>query len=149
VRPRTTVVAVALVALAACGDSIPPKTISDQAFVKAANKICAARIPPLRAPQRKATSTTDLRPENLERVAAGLEDTAAELRGLEVQAEDKAEVDAWLKDWDQFVDVGRRYAAAVKAGDDERFSRIDDEAITLTKRIGKFARGNGIDDCIL
>jgi hypothetical protein len=136
-------------ALAACGEATPPRTITDSAFVKQANTVCKASIPQLRAPERKATSTTDLRPENLEHIAAGLERVTAELRAIDVQAGDKAEVDAWLANWDRFVAVGRKYAAAVKANDQERFSKIDDEAIALTERIGKFARGNGITDCIL
>jgi hypothetical protein len=37
----------------------------------------------------------------------------------------------------------------VKAGDDERYTQIDDDAIDLAQRIGRFARGNRIDECIL
>jgi hypothetical protein len=135
--------------LTACGDSTPPKTISDAAFVKQANAVCAARVPQLRAPEHKATSTTEVRAENLVRTADGLAAVAAKLRTIDVRPADRPEVNAWLADWDRFVAVGRRYAAAVKANDPERFSKIDDEAIALTKKIGKFARGNGIDACIL
>jgi hypothetical protein len=37
----------------------------------------------------------------------------------------------------------------VEAGDEERYTKIDDEAVDLAQRIGRFARGNRIDECVL
>jgi hypothetical protein len=66
-----------------------------------------------------------------------------------VRSADRARVEAWLDDWDEFVAVGRRYADAIADNDQDRYTRIDDEAVTIIQRIGRFARGNGIDDCVL
>jgi len=140
----------AAVVVAACGGSErPAATISDPAFVRKANAICKKTVPGLRAPDRKATSTTQLRASTLDRTADAVGGVADQLRAVPVQADDAAKVRAWLADWDRFVVVGHRYAAAVKADDPERYTRIDDEAIKLAERIGTFARGNRIDDCVL
>ena len=127
----------------------PEATIDDAAFVRQANAICARHIPALRAPERRATSTTTLRVETLYSVADGIDRVAAELRTVPVEPDDAARVDAWLDDWSRYTQVGRRYADAVKRGDADEFSAIDDEAVVLARRMGRFARGNRIDDCVL
>lgn len=139
----------AAAALTACGDDPPPATIDDPTFVRRANAVCARSVPDLRAPERRATSTSVLDGERLDEVADGLAEVAAELRRLPVAEAAAAEVDAWLDDWDHFVDVGHEYADAVKADDPARYTEIDDEAIEVTQRIARFARGNGIDACVL
>jgi hypothetical protein len=137
-------------AAVACTDnSRPAATIDDPAFVRQANAVCRTTVPKLRAPDRKGPSTTDLKPTTINATADGLAAVAAELRTLPVQPDDQARVRAWLADWDRFIAVGHQYAAAVKAGDDERYTQIDDDAIDLAQRIGRFARGNRIDECIL
>ena len=139
-----------LFAGAACSDGTSPAaTIDDPAFVREANTVCRTRVAKLRAPDRKAPSTTALQPETIDATADGLAEVATELRALPVRAEDQGRVRAWLADWDRFIAVGHRYAAAVKAGDAERYTKIDDEAVDLAQRIGRFAKGNGIDQCIL
>jgi hypothetical protein len=130
-------------------DSRPAATIDDPAFVRHANTACRAKVAKLRAPDRKTPSTTALKPATIDATADGLAAVAAELRTIPVRAEDEARVRAWLADWDRFIAVGHRYAAAVKAGDEEGYTKIDDEAVDLAQRIGRFARGNGIDECIL
>ncbi|MDQ1374321.1 MAG: hypothetical protein QOJ09_1659 [Actinomycetota bacterium] len=137
-------------ALIACGNSgRPAATISDPNFVKQANAVCRATVPRLRAPDRKATSTTVLRASTLDATADGVAAVARRLRTIPVEAGSAARVRAWLADWDRFVVVGHRYAAAVKADDPGRYTKIDDQAIQLAERIGTFARGNRIDDCVL
>jgi hypothetical protein len=151
VRVRGGVAAVIVVALGAvaCGDDAPTATINDPAFVRKANAVCRPSIPKLRAPDRKATSTTALRPGTIDATADGVAAVAAELKTIPVRSQDQSRVKAWLADWDRFVAVGHRYAAAVKADDPDRYTRIDDEAVDLAQRIGRFAKGNGIDECIL
>jgi hypothetical protein len=146
------VAAVLLLTLAgvACADnSRPAATIDDPAFVHAANAVCHTKVAKLRAPDRKTPSTTELKAATIDATAEGLAAVAADLRALPVRSDDGAEVRAWLADWDRFIAVGHRYADAVKAGDEEHYTQIDDEAIDLAQRIGRFARGNGIDECIL
>ena len=147
--PTLLLVLVALVALPACAEDAPPATINDPAFVRRANAVCRERIPALRAPDRKATSTTQLRGSTLDARADALAAVADELDALPIRPADAGRVDAWLADWDRFVEVGHRYADAVAADDQEASSKIDDEAVDLSERIGRFARGNGLDDCVL
>jgi hypothetical protein len=152
VRRLGGVAAVILVSLAAAGcsdNSRPAATIDDPAFVRRANTVCRTTVAKLRAPDRKAPSTTELKPATIDATADGLAAVAAELRTLEVRAADQSKVRAWLADWDRFIAVGHRYAAAVKAGDEDLYTKIDDEAVDLAQRIGRFARGNRIDECIL
>lgn len=149
---RRTLVALALLAaLGACGggNERPAATISDPAFVRAANAVCRKSVPQLRAPDRKATSTTELRPKTIDATADGVAAVAEKLRALPVQADDRARVDAWLDDWAEFAAVGHRYANAVAADDPAEYTRIDDKAVGLSRQIATFARGNRIDDCVL
>jgi hypothetical protein len=140
---------VALGALSACSIDGEVATIDDPAFVRQANAVCVRSVPGLRAPERRATSTTQVTGRQLDRVADGLERVATQLRTVPVTDGAASEVDAWLDDWDEFVEVGRRYADAVATDDQERYTEIDDEAVDLAQQIGKFAKANGIDDCIL
>jgi hypothetical protein len=139
----------ALFAAGACASDTPETTIDDPEFVRRANALCARSVPDLRAPDRQATSTSVVTAERLDEVADGLAEVAADLRRVPVTDAAADEVDAWLDDWERFVEVGHRYAEAVEADDPERYSRIDDEAVELARRMGRFARGNGIDDCVL
>jgi hypothetical protein len=143
------VVAVALVALPACSEGRGAATIDDPGFVRRANAVCARSLPGLRAPERRATSTTVVSAERLDAVADGLGRVAARLREVPVSDGAAGAVDAWLDDWDRFVAVGHRYAGAVDADDQQEYTRIDDEAVRLAVRIGKFARANRIDSCVL
>jgi hypothetical protein len=143
------VLLLACTAVACSDDSRPAATINDPAFVRQANTVCRTTVPKLRAPDRRGPTTTELTPATIDATADGLAAVAAELRTLPVRAADQARVQAWLADWDRFIAVGRQYAAAVKAGDDERYTKIDDEAIDVAQRIGRFARGNRIDECVL
>ena len=127
----------------------PPATIDDAAFVRRANEICARDVPALRAPERRSTSTTELKVATLRSVADGIDRVAKQLRSVPVEPDDAAAVDAWLDDWGRYTEVGRRYADAVEHDDPEAFSTIDDEAVVLAGRMGRFARGNRIDDCVL
>ena len=141
--------ALASVTVAACGDDTPEATFDDPEFVRRANAVCARSVPALRAPDRQATSTSVVTAERLDDVAEELGEVVAELRRIPVSEDAATDVDAWLDDWEEFVAVGHRYAEAVEADDPERYSEIDDEAVDLARRMGRFARGNGIDDCVL
>jgi hypothetical protein len=148
IRSGLAAVVVALGAVA-CGDSAPTATINDPNFVRQANAVCRPAVPKLRAPDRKATSTTRLKAATIDATAEGVADVAADLRALPVRVADRPAVRAWLADWDRFVAVGHRYADAVQDNDPDRYTKIDDDAVKLAERIGRFAKGNGIDDCIL
>ena len=71
--------------------------------MKRANAICKETVPGLRAPDRKATSTTALQSATLDKTADSIAGVAARLRTLPVQSDDAARVHGWLADWDRLT----------------------------------------------
>lgn len=128
-----------------------PKVLTDQAFITQANQRCAAAIPGLR-PQdtrRDDISSPAQIAEQTTRAAEGLAILAQELRSLPVAAEQKTFVDGWLDGWGTFIDSGRRYARAVESGDVDAANEVARSGDPAQRRADAFARGNGIDRCLL
>jgi hypothetical protein len=128
-----------------------PKVITDQAFVQQANARCSAAIPGLR-PQdtrRDDISSPAQIAEQSTRAAEGLALLAQELRSLPVVAEQKPFVDGWLDGWGTFIDSGRRYARAIESGDVEAANEVARSGDPAQRQADAFARGNGIDSCLL
>lgn len=149
-RGRLAALAVlALAWAAACGRDQPGPTISDAAYVRRANAVCEARVPDLRAPERRTTGTTEPTAATVDRVAGELAGVLEELRAIPVEKEDLDEVAHWLADWERYIEVGHLYADAVRSGDPAEYTEVDDEAVRLARRIGRFGRRNGIDECVL
>jgi hypothetical protein len=150
-RGGAALLALTVGALAACSNANarPAATIDDPTFVRQANSVCRGTVPALRAPDRKNTSTTIVVGERVDAVANGLAAVLVKLKTIPVRETDAGRVKAWLDDWGRFIDVGHQYAAAVRAQQPDRYTKIDDEAVRLAKRMGRFARGNRIDSCLL
>ncbi len=132
-------------------DIRPPRSMQDPKFETAANALCAEKIPPLRAVQRDEKTEDDLEEETasaIEKTAAKLDDVVAELRTLEVMPKNQSMVEAWLGEFDGYVAAGRRYAAAIRQGDPDVYTRVDDGAVAPLKAISDFARANHLDACI-
>lgn len=132
-------------------DVRPPRTMQDPKFEAAANALCAEKIPPLRAVQREDKTEDDLEKETaaaIEKAATNLEGVVAELRTLEVLRKNASMVEAWLAEFDGYIVAGRHYAAAIREGDPDVYTRVDDEAVAPLKAISDFARANHIDSCI-
>lgn len=130
----------------------PPRTISDARFTTAAVALCRDQIPRLRAdPTQNRTEERNEREtaQRVERAADGLADLVDDLAGVPVRAGDKPEVEQWLDDWRDYIDAGRRYAPAVRSGDADAFSREAEASRASLERVGRFARANRIDACIL
>lgn len=145
---RSTLLVALLVA--ACGGGVDAPRIDDAAFASKAERICAADLPPLRADltDDEPREPDDIAP-TIEERAGSLERLVRTLRGLEVQPAARAEVDSWLADWDAYVDVGRRYARALRDGDPDEYSAVADEGLEPQARISAFARTNGFKSCAL
>jgi hypothetical protein len=131
----------------------PPRTITDATFARQADALCARTLPKLRA-VRPARGSTDVT-QPLSAVAARVDDVSTrlaafttELRALPVRPENTAKVDAWFHQWDLYVATGHRYAAAVRTGNDKRYSAVAKEGVVPVRAIAKFARGNHIDNCV-
>jgi len=127
----------------------PDPTISDAAFRSAANDLCAATFPDLRAERRPERNLSDGEvADRVDEVADELDGVVRDLGEIPVQAADRAEVEAWIDAWAAYVEVGRSYAEAIRTGDADHAERVraggDDEA----RAIGRFASGNRIDACV-
>ena len=130
----------------------PPRTISDARFTAAAVARCREQIPRLRAdPTQNRTEERNEREtaQRVERAADGLAELVDDLADLPVRADDRSEVTRWLDDWRDYIDAGRRYARAVRSGDAEAFSQEAEASRASLERVGRFARANRIDACIL
>ncbi len=128
-----------------------PKVLTDQAFVDRANETCRAAIPELR-PQDTARDSS-VSPEQIadqsSRAADGLTALAQELRALPVAEEQDPFVEGWLDGWGTFIDAGRRYAQTVRSGDIAEANRAARSGDPAQSRADAFARGNGLDACLL
>src|SRR5436853_4955808 len=147
---------IAAVVITGAGCTSKPKaTIHDAAFVRQANALCARELPPLRA-TKSSSDIFGTRPNNrtatatrIEQVAAGLDRVENLLAAIRVRAADQGEVASWLEEWANYTAVGRQYAAAVRTGRDSTIASVAKLSNGPVTRIGKFARANGIDDCVL
>ena len=148
---RALVTGTCLLALVtACGGQPDAPRIDDVAFARQAERVCAKELPPLRA------DLTDDEPREPEEVAPtiearaeALDELVRTLQALEVQPGARSEVEAWLGDWETYIDVGRRYADALREGDPDQYSAVADEGLAPQARISAFARVNGFESCAL
>lgn len=132
--------------------SIPPRSVDDTAFTAAANDLCARTMPGIRSqpPQTGSKETLDADEESarrVERTAADMAGLVAGLRRLPVAEPDRGEVDGWFAEWDRFVDVGRRFAAALRRGEKEEYEAVAAEAEAPSRAIYRFAKANGMPEC--
>lgn len=128
-----------------------PKVITDQVFVAQANQRCRAAISALR-PQdtSRDSSVSPAQIADQSSLAAdGLASLAVELRAVPVAAEQAPFVEGWLDGWGTFIDAGRRYAEAVRTGDVNTANKVARSGDPAQKRADAFARGNGLDSCLL
>lgn len=131
---------------------IPARSVADTGFTTAAQGICARRMPAIRnqptPPGEKDLDEALQLAAKVERTATELSSVLGELRGLPVAAADQAEVGAWLDDWQRFVEVGHRYAAALRTDKPSHYTKVGKEGNAPSRRIYVFAKANGMPDCV-
>jgi hypothetical protein len=132
--------------------SVPPRSVDDTEFTTAANDLCARAMPGIRRQPPQTGSKEELAAD--ERTAARVERTAADLaalvaglRALPVAEPDRGEVHGWFAEWDRFVDIGRRYAAALRRGVQKEYEAIAAEGEAPSRAIFRFAHANGMPEC--
>ena len=128
-----------------------PKVVTDRTFVDRANATCRSALPGLR-PQdtsRAASVSPEQIADQAVQAADGLAALSRELRSLPVAAEQKPFVEGWLDGWGTFIDAGRRYAQTVRTGDVAAANKVARSGDPAQRRADAFARGNGIDACLL
>jgi hypothetical protein len=132
----------------------PPRTIHDAAFERRADAICKARLTAIRPARSDPEGPpSSIKPAvmggQIDATADAISETANRLRGLTVNGVDRPAVMAWLTDWDRYAAVGHRYADAVRGGDPRNYTKVESQGKAPVHRIGRFARGNHIDHCVL
>jgi hypothetical protein len=131
----------------------PPRTIHDPSFERAAVAICTKEVRPLAERQRsskeqgKYNDTPKANAVRVDRAADDLASAVDHLRALPSRPESKARVDEWLHQYDRFIAAGHRYADALRTGNEEIYTKADDESVEPHKRISDFARANHLDAC--
>jgi len=83
------------------------------------------------------------------KAANGLSGLRQQLRELPVAAEQRPFVEGWLDGWGTFIDAGNRYAQAVRTGNIKAANEVARSGDPAQRRADAFARGNGIDACLL
>lgn len=134
------------------GPKLPPRSVEDQEFVRKANASCARSLPALREDRERRRTEDEGRESavagTVERAADELQRLEGEIRGHAVAAHDQADVAGWLDDWDAYVANGRRFAEALRRGDNKSYGEISSESSELSERIFGFSKANGLSECI-
>lgn len=126
-----------------------PRVIADRSFVAAANTRCKETLASLRPPfigEGKSPTQQEIA-DNVDHVADGLHDLAGQLQALPVSAADEPHVAAWMADWARYIDVGHRYAAALRTDDQRQQLAVSREGDQAQRAADRFARANGISKC--
>jgi hypothetical protein len=136
------------------GKHRPERTMTDPGFVRAASAVCATQVKPLAEKQLssrehdKQDDSPKANAAKIDAVADKLEAAVADLRALPHRAENTKQLNAWFRDFDDYIQAGRHYAAALRTSTEDQYSKVDDEAVAPLKAIVHFARANRIDSCI-
>lgn len=146
-------VVLTLLAIRADVPAIPPRSVEDTAFTAAAESVCARTMPAI-LEQPPEPGGDDEPPadeafaQRIEKTATDLSGVLAELRRIPVAAPDRPEIEAWLGDWALFIDVGHRYAAAVRRGKPSEFKKVGAQGDAPSRRIYQFSKANDMPSCV-
>jgi hypothetical protein len=146
-------VVLTLLAVRSDAPPIPPRSVGDTTFTTAAESLCARMMPPiLKQPPEPGGDdkppADELLAQRVERTATDLAGVLAGLRALPVAAADQAAVARWFGDWDLFIDIGHRYAAALRRGKPSEFNKVGKTGNAPSRRIYQFAKANGMPSCV-
>lgn len=120
----------------------------DPDVVRRANAICARAQAVLAArPALDESHTFEQRADRVDTITVVFEDVTARLRTLS-DAGEHAGYDEWMADWEEYVSVGPKYAAAIRTGDPDVYEPAGDEGDRPMTEVNRFARRNGMEDCV-
>ena len=125
-------------------------TIEDDGFIRRADAECLAtqrRVDRLEAVP--ADAGDEATADGIDAYVGELERLVASLAAIDVAAPDREAVDGWLDDWNEYTASGRRYADALRAGDEETARAESNHSRAVSQDLGGFALGNGMADCII
>ena len=127
----------------------PPDTLADKVYAAEAERRCAPYrqtvdgLPPAPA----ATSPED-RATVLGQANATLAAMVVDLRTLGPDNDaDRVIVDAWLRDWDRYLQDRRSYQQVLATGTDAKFVLTSDDGFIYTKSMDNLATVNDMPSC--
>jgi hypothetical protein len=131
---------------------LPPRSVTDTAFTTEANALCRRMLTPLQKARPQLGKKDDPGTKravaaNVDATAGTLEQTGAQLRALPVSTTNRPSVVGWLDRWDAYTNVGRRYAEALRAGNEHEYTRIAQAGNDPSRDVYLFAHANGMPAC--
>lgn len=127
----------------------PPDTLADKAYAAQAETVCAPYRQAVDAlpPAPAAKSPVD-RAEVLGQANDTLAAMVADLRTIGPDNDtDRAIVDAWLRDWDHYLQDRRVYRDQLATGADAKFILTSDSGVIYTKSMDNLATVNAMPSC--
>jgi hypothetical protein len=125
-----------------------PRTITDAAFINAANRVCKQQLTPLIKADRPQVGDSDKSVADRTDVAAtGLDHLIGALRQIPVQPADQGHVDAWLTAWTTYANTGHQVAAAIRTSDPAKYEPLLEQGRKQRFPVVDFASANGIRSC--
>lgn len=120
----------------------------DARVVREVSAICKdARAELQRAPRLPPSPASDDRADLVEAWIPIYERMVERLRQLVPPGKDPG-YDEWVRDWREFMDVGPRYADALRTGDPAVYEPIGNEGDRPVSEANAVARDNGMEACV-
>lgn len=124
------------------------RTVDDESFIAAANDACRQVVPKVReARDRLERPEEDELIASVEESADAFAELVKQLRAIDVDAADRADVSSWLDDFDRYVALGGQYADALRSQDQERIQEVSERSDTVGRELHAFAVANDLDEC--
>jgi hypothetical protein len=129
--------------------SVEP-TIEDEDFVADAEDLCTEvrdRLADAAADRRDRELSPAERADAVDATVDALADMARDLRDISPPGEDGEEVAAWLAEWGQVLESGRRTADALRREDDDAAEQAARDGQDPARAVNAFAGANGLPAC--
>jgi hypothetical protein len=128
-----------------------PRVVTDAAFVKAANALCAKTMPGLRPPYGGdfgSLVTPAQTAADIDQTAPKLDNLANQLAALPDSPGDRPFVTTWLNEWHRYTALGRQYADFLRQhGATDKPPSMLATAAGVARQADNFSVANGIKSC--
>ncbi len=127
----------------------PPDTLRDQVYAAKAEAICAPTLTFINSlPPAPAAKTPQQRAAVLDQANQALTQLVPKLRAIAPDNQfDRAIVDAWLRDWDQYLIDRGDYQRVLATGTDAQFTLTAKPGGIYTKSMDNLAKVNAMASC--
>lgn len=128
-----------------------PRVVTDAAFVKAANALCAKTLPSLRPTyggEFGSLVTPVQAASDIDQTAPKLDELADRLGALPDAPGDRPFVTTWLNEWHHYAALGRQFAGYLRQhGATKKPPPMLAPAAAVARQADNFALANGIKSC--